>query len=57
MALTSCEDVIDLDLPEGEKRIIINGRVTDSQPVRVDIHVTADYLSDVPNPTISNAQV
>ena len=57
LLFTSCEDVIDLDLPEGEKRIIINGRVTDSLKTRVDIHVTADYLSNEANPPISDAQV
>ena len=57
LLLASCEDVIDLDLPEGAQRIIINGRITDRVKTRVDIHVTADYLSSAPNPAISDAQV
>lgn len=57
MALQSCQDVIDIQLEEGEKRIIINGRVTDSLPVEVSIYTTANYLSQVENPRISMAIV
>lgn len=57
LALQSCQDVIDIDLIEGEKRIIINGRITDSLPVEVNIYVTADYLSTQPNPTVKDAEV
>ncbi len=54
---TNCQDVIDLNVAEGEKRIIINGRITDTLAAEVSIYVTADYLSTSPNPRISNAVV
>lgn len=57
LALVGCQDVVDLDLDQGPRRMIINGRVTDSLPVYADVHVTADYLSEVPNPAISDAVV
>jgi len=55
--LIGCQDVIDLSLEEGEKRIIINGRVSDTLPVYVDIYATANYLSASTNPRISNVTV
>lgn len=57
LLLSSCQDVIDIDLDEGEKRIIINGRVTDTLPAEVDIYATANYLSSEANPRIGDALV
>ncbi len=57
LALQSCQDVIDIELDEGEKRIIINGRVSDTVPVQVQIFATANYLSTEENPRISDAVV
>ena len=55
--LASCQDVIDIDIPEGEKRVIINGRVTDTLPVYVQVLATVNYLSTEPNPGMSDCTV
>lgn len=57
LALQSCQDVIDLDIPDGETRVIINGRVSDTLPVQVEIYATTSFLSQEPNPPMSNAIV
>ena len=31
-SLASCQDIIEVDLPEGETRLIVNGRVTQKTP-------------------------
>ncbi len=55
--LASCQDVIDIDIPEGEKRVVINGRVTDTLPVYVQVLSTVNYLSTAPNPGMSDCTV
>jgi hypothetical protein len=57
IALVGCQDVIDIDIPEGEKRVIINGRVTDTLPVHVQVMATVNYLSSASNPGMSNCIV
>ncbi len=57
LMLSACQDVIDIDIPEGEKRVIINGRVTDSLPVYVEVKATVNYLSTEPNPGMSDCTV
>jgi hypothetical protein len=56
-SLASCTDIIELDIPEGEKLIIINGRVTDSIPVYAQILESAPIFSEDLNPAIQNAIV
>lgn len=56
LTFISCEEVIDLDLPETPSQIIINGRVTDTVPVQVQVLATADYNNGVV-PGVSNAKV
>ena len=55
--LFSCTDIIELDLTEGDKMIIINGRVTNSVPATVEIYMTTAVFNDGPNPKINNATV
>jgi len=57
ISLQSCQDVIDLDIPDGINRVIINGRVTDTLPVHVQVLSTIGFLSDDPNPAMSNCLV
>lgn len=57
LLLQGCQDVIDIDIPEGEKRVIINGRVTDTLPVYVQVLSTINYLSTEPNPGMSDCVV
>ncbi|NVK04871.1 MAG: DUF4249 domain-containing protein [Flavobacteriia bacterium] len=56
LGLISCEQVIDLDLPETPSQIIINGRVTDTVPVQVQVLASADY-NNGSVPGISGAKV
>ncbi|MDX5404467.1 MAG: DUF4249 domain-containing protein [Bacteroidota bacterium] len=55
--LTACEDVVELDLPDSEPRILINGLITDSIGGYVDIMITAPYFSNQPVPRIDGATV
>ena len=55
--LAACQDVIDIDIPEGETRVIINGRVTDTLPIYVEVKATVNYLSTDPNPGMSDCVV
>ncbi|MCT4623162.1 MAG: DUF4249 domain-containing protein [Schleiferiaceae bacterium] len=56
-SLASCTDIVQIDIPEGEKLIIINGRITDSIPVWVDVLESAPIFEDGDNPRIANATV
>jgi len=56
--LTSCEDVIDIDLETGETLVAVEGRVTDELgPHYVRLTTTAAYFSNQPSPTVSGATV
>lgn len=57
VSLNSCQDVIDIDIPNGENRVIINGRVTDTLPTYAQVLSTIGYLSDDPNPRMSDCIV
>jgi hypothetical protein len=56
-ALWSCQDPIDLTLPDGQTRLIVNGSVSDNQPVYADLSWSVNYLSEDPNPAVENATV
>lgn len=56
-ALLSCEDVVELDVPEGPPLMVVEGRVTDSAGAYVKISTTAPYFSQAETPRISNAVV
>lgn len=53
----SCQDPIDLTLPDGETRLIVNGSVGDSNSVYADLSWSVNYLSDGLNPPVENATV
>ncbi len=54
--LISCEEVIELDIPNTDPQIIVNGRVTDTLPVEVQIFASAPYFAgDVPG--VSDVQI
>ena len=57
IALTSCQDIIEVELPEGETRLIVNGRVTDRDSARVDVKWSVAYLNTDPNEPVTNALV
>jgi len=56
-ALWSCQDPIDLTLPDGQTRLIVNGSVSDNQPVYADLSWSVNYLSEASNPAVENATV
>ncbi|SDL09318.1 protein of unknown function [Catalinimonas alkaloidigena] len=56
--VVSCTDEIDLDLPEGETRLVVDGHITnvlDSQTVKLT--TTASYFSGQPTPPVTGATV
>lgn len=57
VSLQSCQDVIAIDFPDGQNRVIINGRVTDTLPVYVQVLSTISYLSTEANPGMSDCIV
>ncbi|NOX16718.1 MAG: DUF4249 domain-containing protein [Chlorobi bacterium] len=58
LTLTSCEDVIDLDLRNAEPRIVIEAVVTNTtQPKTVKITKTGDFYEPANYETVSNAFV
>ncbi len=57
VALASCQDIIEVELPEGETRLIVNGRVTDRDSARVDVTWSVPYLNTNPNEPVTNALV
>ena len=54
---TGCQDPIDLTLPDGEIRLIVNGSVGDNQSVYADLSWSVNYLSETANPSVENALV
>ncbi len=57
LSLASCQDIIDVELPAGETRLIVNGRVTDRDSARVDVKWSVPYLNTEPNEPVINALV
>lgn len=60
VALTffGCEDVIDLNTPEGEKLLVVDGWISDLPgSTKVKLTYTTDYFSNTTNPPISDALV
>jgi hypothetical protein len=57
LLLVGCQDVIDLDLPEGETLPVISGLISTTQPAQVTVKLSASFLEPTPLPTISGARV
>ncbi|MFN7118289.1 MAG: DUF4249 domain-containing protein [Saprospiraceae bacterium] len=56
--LSSCEDVVNLDLPDGDLQLVVDGTIT-NQPgeKRVRLTNTANYFDNKETPKVSNALV
>ena len=55
---SSCEDVIQLDLPDGEYRLTVDGNVSDTgDTVQVILSSNAPYFDDGATPRVGNALV
>ncbi len=57
LILTSCQDVVTIDVPNSSIGINIVGRVTDSADTYVTVSVTAGYFDQGQTPRIENATV
>lgn len=56
LTLFSCEDVVELDIVEGPKNIIIDGGIDNKPgPYRVDLTLTEDYNATTANPRLTGA--
>jgi len=55
---TSCEDKVELDLPEGEKRLVVEGFITDEERSHfVFLTYTSAYFSNGDSPKVTDATV
>lgn len=58
LALVGCEDKIDLDLPEGEQYLVVEGWITGQYPVHnVKLTYTSPYFSNSDSPVAQGATV
>ena len=57
LAISSCEDPIDVTLEEGPIQLVVDGRITDEGPARVRLSTTAPYFEEGPTPRISGASL
>lgn len=56
--LWGCQDVIDLQLPDGETQLVVDGWLTNLEGEKtVKLSLSANYFSNEPNPGVSGAQV
>lgn len=58
VALVSCEDVIELDVPEGNTRVVVEGLITNLEEVQtIKLTTTKPYFDGKPIPVITGATV
>lgn len=56
--LNSCEDKIDLELPDGETFLVVQGWITnENSPLAVHLTNTSPYFDDVASPVVTGATV
>ncbi len=58
LVLTSCEDVIDVELDQGETLLVVDGKITDEQKRHsIRLSTTAPYFDSVQTPIVTGATV
>jgi hypothetical protein len=58
VTFTACEDVIEIDVPEGKVRLVVEGMLTDREELQtVKLKYTAPYFSNQPTPNVQGATV
>ena len=58
LTFSACEDVIDVDLDQGESQLVIDAFVTNDSTVQtIRLTKSADYFLNAPTPAATNAQV
>lgn len=56
--MSSCEDVVELDLPESDKRLVVDGWLTNLSEVQtIKLSYTGPYFESAPTPKVTNAVV
>ena len=55
LVLPSCQDPIDLNLPDGTVRPIVNARITNADSVSAEVFWSSTYLNQSPNTPVSDA--
>ena len=55
LVLPSCQDPIELDLPDGTVRPIVNARITNEDSVSAEVFWSSTYLNQSPNTPVSDA--
>lgn len=55
---SSCEDPIDIDIPDGPERLVVEGWITDQPgPYEIKLSITNNFNDTAPNPKVQNASV
>jgi hypothetical protein len=57
LTIWSCEDPIDVELQEGPLQLVVDGRITDQDPVSLRLSTTAAYFDPATTPRVSNASI
>ncbi len=57
LAFSSCQDVVEVDLPNESTRLVIDGDITDQTRAKVFLSTTAPYYKNGTVPPVSNAIV
>ncbi|HEY8402442.1 MAG TPA: DUF4249 domain-containing protein [Cytophagaceae bacterium] len=57
ISITSCDEVIDFDLHEGQQRVMVEGLIVNDQPAVVKLSRTTSFYSSSPTPKITDATV
>jgi hypothetical protein len=58
LVFTACEDEIDLDVPEGPVKMVVDGSITNLDSLqRIRLTTTSSYFDPNPTPALSGAEV
>lgn len=56
--VTSCEDPIDIEIPDGSERLVVEGWITNQPgPYEIKLSLTNNFNDTAPNPNVENASV
>ncbi len=57
ISLSSCQEVVDIDVPDTDPLLTVVGRVSDKAGTNVTVSVSAPYFSQVTTPKVNDARV
>ena len=55
--LTSCQDIVEIDVPAGDTELVVSGQISDKDSSYVQLSTTAPYFSEGETSVISGARV